>query len=101
MIANTIDHLELLSQALDQVDRTDLDKIEKLMAERQRALDDLRASSSLSEGERAQLQNAHEVGTRLRTKLLLTRAGLRNQLSDLFHSSHLLHALNELSETDR
>jgi hypothetical protein len=98
MIASTLDRIELVTAALDCVDRTDLEKIEKLMTERQLALDRLQSDQPLSEAHYAQLRQAHEVGARLRTKLLLTRAGLRNQLSDLFHSSHLLHAFNELSE---
>ena len=98
MTASPLDRLALTSAALSNIDRSDLDTIEKLLAERQSALKDLEArrsgeEPSLSAQEHVYLQEAQSAGIRLRTKLLLTRAGLREQLRELFRSSQLLRAL--------
>jgi dTDP-4-amino-4,6-dideoxygalactose transaminase len=96
VIARLVD----LSHHLDTAGREELDRMQALMEERGRVTAELHAllerhPRPLSDEQTAALEQVQQAAMRLREKLLLSRAGLRNQLSELYQSGFLLRAFSE------
>jgi hypothetical protein len=82
-----------ISTQLDTTPAEHLDTMEPLLAERAALVDQLTLFPiPLPEQHAEALEQVQQSGIRLREKLLLARAGLRNQMGQLYQSGHLLRA---------
>jgi hypothetical protein len=105
-MTKALDRLEQSSKALDESPRGDLDALASLLASRQEALEEFRkqwgqAGCPLAERERAQLEAARQAGLRLRTRLLIDKAGLRDNAQRLYQAACFMRTLEPAPEAEQ
>jgi len=98
-IHETLTKLELVAAQLDQASPSALEAIEALLAQRDAAVNRLQQLIRPEEGglttdNHKRLEAVQHSGQRLREKLLLAKAGLRDQMSGLYQTGQLLQALS-------